>query len=107
MENTTQTNGAGHTRQATDGSDGSATSRIAGAAHEAIDSVAARAGAAEEEVRERAAEAAETIEAGQQAAAARLDDSIDALGKFVRRSPVAAVGIAFAVGVVATSLLRR
>lgn len=81
--------------------------RVAKAAHEAIDEGADRAEKLERQLRSKAGEAGERVEASQAAAAAKIEDSMDRLEAFVKERPIAATGIAFAAGVLATVLLRR
>lgn len=85
----------------------STTSRVAAAAHEAIDSAAQSAEKVEQQVRQKASDAGETIEKTQEAAAEQVRESVSALESFVRARPVAAAGAAFAIGALATALLRR
>lgn len=83
------------------------TQRIAAAAHDAIDSAAQSAEKVEQQVRQKAADASETIDKTQQAATQQVRESITSLESLVRARPVAAAGMAFAVGALATTLLRR
>lgn len=83
------------------------TRRVASVAHEAVDSAAARAEQVEKSVRSGASEAGDTLEKSQEAAVAQIDETIKSLEGFMKKRPVAAAGIAFAIGAIATSLLRR
>jgi ElaB/YqjD/DUF883 family membrane-anchored ribosome-binding protein len=83
------------------------TKRAAKAAHNAIDETAARAEPLEKQIRERADAASDKLEASQEAAAEQLNQSLAKVESFVRGRPIAAAGIAFAAGVLATTLLRR
>jgi ElaB/YqjD/DUF883 family membrane-anchored ribosome-binding protein len=81
--------------------------RVAAAAHEAIDGAAGRAELVEQQLREKAAQAVEKLDGAQSAASEQVERSIKRLETLVRQRPVAAAGIAFAAGVLATVMLRR
>ena len=83
------------------------TRKVASVAHDAIDSAAATAEQAEQKVREGVHEAGEALEKSQARATEQIEDSIASIESFVRKRPVAAAGIAFAVGALATAVLRR
>jgi ElaB/YqjD/DUF883 family membrane-anchored ribosome-binding protein len=81
--------------------------KVAEAAHKAIDESAVRAEQLERQIRQRAEHAQEKMSASQQAATQQLERSLVQLEAFVKERPLAATGIAFAAGVLATALLRR
>lgn len=81
--------------------------RVAKAAHDVIDEGAERAEKLERQLRSKAGEAGERVEASQAAAVATIEDSMQRLEAFVKERPIAATGIAFAAGVLATVILRR
>lgn len=83
------------------------TRKVASVAHEAVDTAAVRAENVEKSVRSGASEASDTLEKSQEAAMAQIDETIKSLDGFMKKRPVAAAGIAFAIGAIATSLLRR
>ena len=83
------------------------TSRAADAAHGVIDDTAARAEVMEQRIRRQAKNASEKVEASQEAAARQLETTVEKAQAFAKEQPVAAAGIAFAAGVLATALLRR
>ncbi len=85
----------------------SITQRVASSAHETIDSAAGKAEELESQLRAGAVKAANQLEETQDAATAKVDKSLVQLESFVKGRPVAAAGIAFALGVLATALLRR
>ena len=87
--------------------DGDLTHRAASAAHHVIDEAAEKAEPVERRVREQAAKAGEKIEARQEAAIEQLERSVERLESFIKHRPVAATGIAFAVGALAAIVLRR
>ena len=87
--------------------DAPTTQRVAAAAHEVIDAAAEKAEPVEQQIRETASRAGEKLEASQEAVVAQVGQSVASLENFVRQRPIAAAGIAFAAGVLATSLLRR
>ena len=81
--------------------------RFASAAHEAIDSAAESAEKVEQKMRAGVAGANEKFEKSHEAASQQLKESIESLDSFLHKRPVAAAGIAFAAGALATALLRR
>lgn len=81
--------------------------RVAISAHETIDSAAAKADEIEQQLRVGATKAGNRFDASQEAATAQVEKSLDKLETFVKARPIAAAGIAFAAGVIATALLRR
>jgi ElaB/YqjD/DUF883 family membrane-anchored ribosome-binding protein len=85
----------------------SVTSRVASAAHETVDSAAAKAEDLEVHLRAGAVKAGTKLDASQEAATAQIEKSLAKLETFVKGRPIAAAGIAFAAGVLATALLRR
>jgi ElaB/YqjD/DUF883 family membrane-anchored ribosome-binding protein len=85
----------------------SVTERVAHSAHETIDSAAVKAEELETHLRAGAAKAGTKLDASQQAATAQVEKSLASLETFVKGRPIAAAGIAFAAGVLATALLRR
>lgn len=85
----------------------STTSQVADSAHKIIDVAATKAEKAEAEVRERAQAVGDKAEATQEMATQKVEKMLSQTETFVREQPIAAAGLAFAVGVVATALLRR
>jgi ElaB/YqjD/DUF883 family membrane-anchored ribosome-binding protein len=85
----------------------SVTSRVASSAHDTIDSAAAKVEDLEVHLRAGAVKAGTKLDASQEAATAQVEKSLAKLESFVKGRPVAAAGIAFAAGVLATALLRR
>ncbi|MCJ7590525.1 MAG: hypothetical protein MUO51_04165 [Woeseiaceae bacterium] len=83
------------------------TQRVAHSAHDTINSTAAIAEELELQLRSGAVKAGTKIDASQEAATAKVEKSLAKLETFVKGSPIAAAGIAFAAGVLATALLRR
>jgi ElaB/YqjD/DUF883 family membrane-anchored ribosome-binding protein len=83
------------------------TDRVAATAHETVDSIAERAQRAEREVRGAAARTAEQARDFQEQAAERAEQTIRRAGSYVENNPLAFVGIAFAAGVLLSTLLRR
>ena len=73
------------------------TNRLASAAHDAIDEAAGKAGPLETQFRTKAVVGATD----------QVEHSLEKLQTFVREKPIAAAGIAFAAGVVATVWMRR
>ena len=85
----------------------STSQRVAEAAHEAVEEAAAKAEKVERQLRDHAAQAGEKLEASQEVAMEQMERSIERIESFVKSRPIAAAGIAFAAGVMATALLRR
>lgn len=83
------------------------TDRLAAKAHETVDSVAERAQRAEREMRATAARTAEQARDLHGQAAERAGETIRRAGSYVENNPLAFVGIAFAAGVLLSTLLRR
>lgn len=83
------------------------TRRVADTAHELIDDTADKAENVELRLREKAAVAGEKIEATKDTANEQVEQSLAQVESFVKQKPLTAAGIAFAAGVVATSILRK
>lgn len=83
------------------------TRRAAKTAHDVIDETAAKAEPVELQLREKAATAGEKVGATQEKAREQLDESLAKAEKFVKEKPFASAGIAFAAGIVVSTLLRR
>lgn len=81
--------------------------RVADTAHDLIDDTAAKAENVELRLREKAAAAGDTLEAKKDSANEQVEQSLAKVESFVKEKPLTAAGIAFAAGVVATSILRR
>jgi ElaB/YqjD/DUF883 family membrane-anchored ribosome-binding protein len=86
---------------------GSTTRQAANSAHEFIDAAASKAEKAEKEVRARAEAVGHKAEATQELASKKAEKVLSQTEVFVREQPIAAAGLAFAAGVVASALLRR
>lgn len=89
------------------GSNASTTSRVADAAHEAVDQVAGQAEAAEARVRDAAGEAQARLKANADAARDRGKAVVGNVQALVHDHPVASLGVAFLAGVVLASVMRR
>ncbi len=85
----------------------STTERLAGMAHETVDRAAGIAGNAEQDVREAAARTARRARQMQDQAAEAADEGARRVRSYVEDNPLLAAGIAFAAGVLLSSLLRR
>ncbi len=85
----------------------SITQRVASSAHDTIDNAAGKAEELEVQLRAGAVKAGQKLEDSQEATTAQVDKSLAKLESFVKGRPIAAAGIAFAAGVLATALLRR
>lgn len=81
--------------------------RFAEKAHETIDRAAEAATAAEQTLRSTAARAAEKLKGSQEVAGETMDEGLDAIRRYIEQNPLMAAGIAFAAGLVVSSLLRR
>lgn len=85
----------------------STTEKVAGAAHDAIEGAARKAEPLERTIRDKASRAGDQFDAKQAAAIKQMEESMHNVERFVRERPVAATGIAFAVGALAAIILRR
>lgn len=83
------------------------TSRVADGAHEQVDRAARRAAQAEDTIRGRAADSSEIVHEKMQSAKHELDEMTGKIESYARANPVTAAGIAFAAGMVLSSILRR
>ena len=96
------------TRNATNsGHSAPVTDYLASSAHEAIDGAADKSAPIEKHIRATAVELGEQLETSKAHAADQLDQTLKQMQSFVKDRPIAAAGIAFAAGVVVTTLLRR
>ena len=87
--------------------DTTTTDHFAARAHEAVDSVAERAQRAEREVRGAAARTAEQARELQGQATDKAEETIRRTASYFEINPLAFAGLAFAAGVLFSSLLRR
>ena len=87
--------------------DASVTEKMAGATHEAVDRAAERAGKAEQRIRKTAADSSESVRDQFESAKRDLEVVSGKVERYVQSNPVTAAGIAFAAGVLLSSLLRR
>ena len=83
------------------------TDRLASSAHEVIDGAAEKSAPIEKQIRAAAVEMGEQLETSKAQATEQLDHTLKQVQSFVKDRPIAAAGIAFAAGVVITTLLRR
>jgi ElaB/YqjD/DUF883 family membrane-anchored ribosome-binding protein len=83
------------------------TQRLAEKAHQTIDRAAEAATAAEQTLRSTAARAAEKLKDSQDVAGTTMDEGLDTMRRYVEQNPLMAAGIAFAAGLLVSSLLRR
>ena len=81
--------------------------RLADRAHETIENAAAGAAHVEREIRRVAADTAERIRHSEGELADVLDENLRKVREYVERNPMQSAAIAFAAGVVLSSLLRR
>lgn len=80
-----------------------ASERLAAKAHDTVDHVAERAAQAEREVRDAAARTADRV----RDASATAEQGMRRLAAYLDSNPLTCVGIAFAAGMLISSLLRR
>jgi ElaB/YqjD/DUF883 family membrane-anchored ribosome-binding protein len=105
--NTTSDSLSNVSRENSTADKGKTTRRAADAAHSVIDDTAAKAEVVEQNLRQKAAKASRKVEASQEAAVQKFESSIAKAEAFAKEQPIAAAGIAFAAGVIASALLRR
>ena len=83
------------------------TEHLSQAAHETIDRAARGAAKVESSLRESASHAGEQAKATKERAAVQFDSALKRLDAFMHEHPVSAAGVAFAAGMLLSSLLRR
>lgn len=83
------------------------TNKATSAAHDAVDALSSKAAAAEGGVRQGAASSAQSLNEKQLAAREKLEECTSKTRQFASENPLATAGIAFAAGMLATSLFRR
>jgi ElaB/YqjD/DUF883 family membrane-anchored ribosome-binding protein len=76
-------------------------------AHETVDRVAESANQAEQEVRDAAARTAKKAKQAQEQALDAAEDGMQKVRSYVEQNPLASAGIAFAAGLILSSLVRR
>lgn len=81
--------------------------RLAERAHKTIEDAAAGAARAEREIRRVAADAADRIRRSEGDVAEVLDENLRRVRDYIEKNPMQSAAIAFAAGVVLSSLLRR
>ena len=81
--------------------------QVAARAHEAVERAAETARDLEVRARSVAATSAEKMGEKQEQARQQLDHAVGRISTFIREEPVAAAGMAFALGIFAAALLRR
>lgn len=85
----------------------STTDDLARSAHDAVDSIAETAAYAEENIRAASTNAKERLRAGKERAQEKGVEVTDNVRSYVSENPLMAIGAAFAVGVMLSSLMRR
>ncbi|MBU1308066.1 DUF883 C-terminal domain-containing protein [Rheinheimera muenzenbergensis] len=83
------------------------TNKASQAAHHAVDAMAEKAAAAEDSLRKTAATSRDNIAQKQEHIKQQLQSSYSKTRQLAEQNPLATAGIAFAAGVLLTSLLRR
>lgn len=83
------------------------TNKVADNAHEQVDRAAKHAAKAEETLRERATDSSEAVQERLQSARKEVDEMAGNIERYARANPVTTAGIAFAAGILLSSLLRR
>lgn len=106
MNTTTNAMGA-HTEGSDPTEPAPGTERLAERAHRTIDDAASRAAHAEQEIRRAAADAADRFRRSEAEVAELLDQNLRKVREYIEKNPVQSAAIAFAAGVVLSSLLRR
>ena len=81
--------------------------RLASMAHETVDKVAETARHAEQQARGAAAVAADKARETEDRVRAAADEGLTTIRSYVEQNPLASASIAFAAGIVVSSLLRR
>ncbi|MBB1385598.1 MULTISPECIES: DUF883 domain-containing protein [unclassified Pseudoalteromonas] len=83
------------------------TEKAASAAHDAVDALSSKAATAESNVRKGASSSAEALSEKQLLAREKLSECTAKTRAFAAENPLATAGIAFAAGMLITSLFRR
>jgi ElaB/YqjD/DUF883 family membrane-anchored ribosome-binding protein len=83
------------------------TAKASEAAHHAVDAMAEKAAAAEDTLRKTAASSQETLAHKQEEIKQQLQSTYSKSREFAAQNPLAAAGIAFAAGILVSTLLRR
>lgn len=83
------------------------TEKATSAAHQAVDALSIKAASAESSVRKGASSSAEALSEKQLIAREKLTECSAKTRAFATENPLATAGIAFAAGMLVTSLLRR
>jgi ElaB/YqjD/DUF883 family membrane-anchored ribosome-binding protein len=81
--------------------------QVAARAHEVVDRAAETAREVEARARDVATTSMEKLEVKQAQARQQVDATVSRIATFIREEPVAAAGVAFAIGIFAAALLRR
>lgn len=89
------------------GGDAPAAERLAEQAHRRVDQAAARAADAEREIREAASDMADRLRRSEAEVAEVIDQNLRKVRQYIEKNPIQSAGIAFAAGIVLSSLLRR
>jgi ElaB/YqjD/DUF883 family membrane-anchored ribosome-binding protein len=99
MSNSSSTSSTNGTAPATD--------HLAQKAHETVDSAAKVSADAETRIREQAEVAAGKFRESEQRARDRVSQSVDEASAYIKTNPLMSASLAFAAGMVLSSLLRR
>jgi len=83
------------------------TEKATSAAHDAVDALSSKAATAESSVRKGASSSADALSEKQLVAREKLSECTAKTRAFASENPLATAGIAFAAGMLITSLLRR
>ncbi len=81
--------------------------RLAEKAHDKVDQAAAGVAQAEREIRRAAEETAERIRRSEEELAELIEQNVRKVREYIEKNPLRSAGIAFAAGVLLSSLLRR
>lgn len=76
-------------------------------AEEVLDSAAEKAGSFERKLRDETERLGEEVDERRREVSDRLDETLAEVESYIRKRPVAAAGMAFAAGVLATMIIRR
>lgn len=83
------------------------TEKASEAAHHAVDAMAVKAASAEDSLRKTAASSQQSLAQKQEEIKQQLQSGYSKSREFAAQNPVAAAGIAFAAGMLVSTLLRR
>lgn len=81
--------------------------KAAAKAHEAIDAASAKAENMEVKLRDKAADTQQKLGEKKAEASAQIENTLASMEAYIREKPLAAAGMAFAAGIIASRILKK